>query len=67
LIFLDAYQGRELNISWHEKLPIEYNHESIQVEGYKMTGIETSNDAIQYSTGGIPLFGIFRNTDRGIL
>ena len=48
---LDAYQGAQMNIRWHE-IPIEYKPESIQVEGYKMNGINTSNDAVHYTTGG---------------
>ena len=52
LVSIDAYEGRQMNISWHEKNPIEYKPQSIQIEGYKLTSIETSSDVVHYVTGG---------------
>ena len=40
-----------MSISWHDN-PIEYKPQSIQIEGYKLTGIETSSDILHYITGG---------------
>ena len=45
-----------MNISWHDKNPIEYKPDSLQIEGYKLTSIETSNDIVNYVTGGRYLF-----------
>lgn len=49
---LDAYEGKQMNISWHDKNPIEYKPQTIQIEGYQLTSIETSSDVVHYVTGG---------------
>jgi len=51
LFFTDSYNSAGLAIQWHDN-PIEYKHEDIQIEGYKLQSITTANDTVSYVTGG---------------
>lgn len=49
--FVDAYNGNELNLQWND-IPIEFNLEELQIEGYELLDISTSNNTVKYITGG---------------